>query len=117
MRDDWAHSVAIILIGGKYSRWLAVGISFVRQVIEIERVWWHEFTENSEMADIIIKSARGVSLERLKKWVAKQVVPGIFTLQTVIGTDEFWQFVVENINEKRLEKWKPIIELAYKEGT
>ena len=116
LRGDWAHVISILLLDKEYSEWLTKSISFVRQFVEIDRPWWKEFTENSIMGDIVVKSARAISLDRLEKWIAKQVVPGLFALQAVMGMDEFWGFVVSNLNDKRLEKWKPIIEMAYGGG-
>ena len=116
LRDDWAHVIASTLLNANYSEWLKMGISFVRQFIEVERDWWDEFIERTEMADIIVKSARVISLNKLKKWMGKQVVPAIFALQAVMGIDGFQAFIVHNLNDKRLEKWRPIIELGFEGG-
>jgi len=114
LRGDWAHVVAGLLMQGEYQSWVEKSLTFLKQYIDFPG-WdlWKLFLHDSEMATIVVKSARLVSMSRLEKWLAKQVIPGLFVMQAIYGIDDFWEFVVRNITDKRLEKYKPIIEAYY----
>ena len=117
LKGDWAHVCGSLILGADYSLWMSKALSFVKQFIDF-RNWiaWEMFLWGTMQSDIVVKSARVVSINRVQKWLAMQAVPAIFAVQAVMGFDEFWEFVCENITDKRIAKYKPFIEMVYKTG-
>jgi DNA relaxase NicK len=114
LRQDWADAIAQVILKAKYQDWLGLMLGFIDTYINFPTDWWSEFVKQREIVDIIVKSARTVSLEKLTKWMTLQVAPGLFAYQKVLGRYEFWKWLCDTIKEnpKRLDPWRAIMEMA-----
>ena len=81
--------VGVYLLGDHYSRWFEKALGVVSQFITVWRDWWAAFIGSVAQSDIVISSARAVSLERLQRWFAKQIAPALTAIQYVMGDREF----------------------------
>jgi DNA relaxase NicK len=76
-KGDRAGLVANALLG-KYhdeDQLFEIAISHLRDFIDIDLPWWHEFVKSVERAYAHLHDAKEVSLDRKEKWMLKQVAP------------------------------------------
>lgn len=113
LRDEWSDAAGCLLFGCPYTEWMKTSISILRDFIDLpDNENWNLLVSCVEPAGIRVYSARLISLDRAKRWLAKQVAPAIFAVQSVEGLDAFLELIVDNVNEKRLERWQSVMQLA-----
>ena len=90
-----------------------LALGFVVDYIDLAADWWEDFVSNFELTEIIVKSARVVSMNKLTKWMTKQVSPGLYVFRYIMGEEEFNQWLEKSIraNPKRVFKWSALMQL------
>jgi len=114
LRSDWATKLGQELLLTDYGNWLNLSMGFIDKYIKFPCKKWEEFVKCKIQRDIIVKSARKVSYEKLEKYLKNQVFPGLFTYKSIVGEEEFLYQLHLNIynNPKRLEKWRSLLQLS-----
>ncbi len=114
LRGEWANTLAWVLLGSDYSTWRGVSLTHLQSFVRVLADWWVEFTNDIQASDIRVYSARVVSVEKISRWLHRQVMPALFAYQAVIGLDELLRQMTEVIKHKpdRLDKYLPIMQMA-----
>jgi DNA relaxase NicK len=109
VRGDWAVAWGCKILLTPYEEWASTAAGMLATYIDIETDWWRDFFKSAVMSDIRVYSARHVDVDRLKRWISKQVAPALFALQAAEGLEEWQAFIVSNVTEKRLERYEHIM--------
>jgi DNA relaxase NicK len=113
IKEEWAQAYGMSLLSKKYQEWMEYAISCIRQFFDAKTSWWKEFVDDIKQNAIKIYSARVKSINKTYEWLKNQVSPALFALFTVDGIDDAIKEILSTVNNKRLKKWKPIMELSY----
>lgn len=112
LRAEWADTVGRAVFGLPFVDWLPKGIEFLKQYLDFPQMQvWVDLFGSYEKANVIVKSARRLDYDRMLAWLANQVAPAVFVAMLVEGRAEFWNFINSKVDEKRLKKYRNVMQL------
>jgi DNA relaxase NicK len=115
MRDSRAHYVAIDVLLRHPSKWHEAGIAHVVQFVRFypgnEPDWWTNFTNSIQSADLIISSSRIVSMNKLDRWLNRQVAVALSVAHEIEG-DDYIKGLINKAKKRNRTRYAAILELA-----
>ena len=111
LRGNWADSIFLAVCKSSYSEWLSRLLGIIDRFFSVISNWWMEFVQLKQQVGIIITSARVKTLDKMARWVTKQVAPTIVVLKSIMG-DQFEEMVYGSCTVKKLEKFGPVLQLG-----
>ena len=103
-KGDRAGIVAEDLFESDYSidSLFEISISHLRDFIDIDLPWWHEFINEIDRAYAKLQDAKEVTYEKKMDWMLNQVAPSFAALHEIAGNEFIEE--LENEGRKRMHK-------------
>lgn len=114
-RQDRAHAVALDIFSNLYRDWSITAMSHVQDYLDFPN-WslWLSFVGYSLPADLIITSARKVSLTKIHGWLERQVIVALSVFYDVHGWSSAQSIIdrmmFEASNSRDRRRYKPVLE-------
>ncbi len=117
MRDERAHAVCLDVFALPFSSWQERVKSHIRQFVDFLCLdWWDTFVSYAVKANLIISSARRVSLAKMEHWIYRQVSVVLSVIEDVRGREEarYWLANLTNSARKLRDRsrYKPVLQLV-----
>ncbi len=107
-RGPRADLIAGDVLPSPPDEWSDKSIPHLRDFVEIDAPYWHEFVKQHVKAGRTIVDARTKELSRIAEWMFKQVSPSLSVLVDVIGEGTL-KALIENGRKKRGDKFKSLL--------
>jgi DNA relaxase NicK len=116
LRDERANAIALSLFALPYSDWWLEALRHLRQYIDfVGQDWWAAFVCFADRANLIISSARVVTLQRMERWLNRQVFLALSVYLRVWGEgalDHLADVTTKAFNTRDLSRYQAILQLA-----
>lgn len=117
LRDERAHEVCLDVFRQAWEDWQITVKSHLRQFIDFKNTdWWAVFVSLAERADLIISSARRMSLSRMENWFIRQVVVALSVYEDVWGEKEakyrLDELIVKARKTRDRSRYSSVLQLA-----
>lgn len=115
MRDERAHYVAIDVLLRHPSKWHELGLGHLIQYVTFregqELDWWVAFTESVQEADLIISSSRVVGINKLDRWLNRQVSVPLSVAYDLQG-EEYLLDLIEKAKKRDRSRYEALLQLV-----
>lgn len=91
-----------------------IAISHLRDFIDIDLPWWHQFIQETDRAYATVHNAKDVTIERKKLWLLSQVAPTAAAINEVSGGRFLGEMEIEG--RKRMYKSCSTLLNMHREG-
>ena len=118
LKQDRADAIARHIFISEYPDWEQIAKSHLRQFVDFPSWdYWIFFISSVVRSDLIIASARLMTLEKSKKYIEEQVSPTLSVLQDVLGEGDFAQYLertLEQAKDRPRTRYKALLEASHR---
>jgi DNA relaxase NicK len=102
LKGDRASLVASKIFPEDVENWDEIAIAHLRDFIDIDRAWWHEFVRDVDRAYAKLHDPKEVSLEKTINWLLHQASPALAAVSEC--TDGKFLLQMDEEGRKRMRK-------------